>query len=182
MSAIVVSGHAVEQFVSRHRPDLTLEEARPLLEQLVQTARRLNERACTGGWVWMLEGEIAIVARPDRSSAHERTWVIVTVLRPGCIETRGARARSIALFAEEIAAYENERREMREDFARAVAQREADAAAARLLAQRRESARLLLIEAQAGRARPSKQALARARALAGSDETEGEQSAPRRAG
>lgn len=76
MSTIVITPHAVEQFVRRHRPELATDDARAELEKLAAAARHTQMNARGGGRIWVAEG-VALVVRPNHPQ-HE--WIVVTVL------------------------------------------------------------------------------------------------------
>ncbi len=85
---IFVTAHAVDQFIARWRPDLSLAEARAHLEDQAQRAVNLRERTGAGQRMWQLVDPPAKVVVKD----DPRERVVVTVLPPGAGQARAVDA------------------------------------------------------------------------------------------
>ena len=70
----VVSAHAVEQLVARHRSDLSLAEAKELLRVELPGAKLLRQRTFRGDPIWIICGNICVVCKDEPSG---RTAVTV---------------------------------------------------------------------------------------------------------
>lgn len=76
---VTLSLHAVEQYVSRHRPELTLPQATIELRELVKTAR--YEGPAPRGKLFRCRGGVSVVVITD-----SRGSTVVTVLPAGGVE------------------------------------------------------------------------------------------------
>jgi type IV secretory pathway VirB10-like protein len=69
MARILFSDHAVERFIERHAPEMSLEEARQHLENEGQRAVRLRERTILGQEQWELQNPKCILVIKNSDDA-----------------------------------------------------------------------------------------------------------------
>jgi hypothetical protein len=82
---IILTHHAVAQYVSRVDRSLSEPEAREELERLVRYADRLKERSLNGDTLWALPNGVLIITKPGTDGP-----VAVTVLKKSAHQNPGA--------------------------------------------------------------------------------------------
>jgi hypothetical protein len=75
---IILTHHAVEQYVTRHRPGLFFDEAWEDLMLQLPHADRLKMPSAHGDTMWRLPSDVVIITKPARTGGNH---VAVTVLK-----------------------------------------------------------------------------------------------------